>query len=274
VDGFVDPYNYHGDAEKTFKEFFRMDFPFIDLVTAGSIPLDAFVCARVSGVRPKNNPVKRDLWLSFEELYFGCTKKIMICKKILQPDGKSTFIQNKVLSVDIEKGSVGGQSITFPNEGDQDANFEPADVTFVYREVPHERFSREGADLIQTMNVTLGEALTGTTVHVNTLDGRQFRVGIVHVIQPGYEKIIPKEGFPVRDKPYAKGNLILRFNIIFPKKLTMEEKYTIKKAFAKKLPNGKSSYEANLPLHYLLNTNQRCAPEPVGPTSEPKTDSG
>jgi len=257
TEGFIEPYSYHCDPERTFREFFRMDFPFIDLVTAGSIPLDAFVCARVNGIRPKNTTVKRDLWLTFEELYFGCIKKIMICKKLLQPDGKSTYVENKVLSVTVDRGSLGGQMVTFPNEGDQDANFEPADVIFVFREVPHDRFQRDGADLIYTADVTLGEALTGTSVTIRTLDNRTFRVGIVYVVQPGYEKIVPKEGFPILGQPSIKGNLIIRFNILFPKSLIASEKAEIKKAFNKKFPTGLDCYETAPPLHYQI-THPEC----------------
>jgi len=45
--------------------------------------------------------------------------------------------------------------------------------------------------------VTLYDALCGVYVHVDTLDGRTFTVYNVHVVQPGFEKVIPGEGMPI-----------------------------------------------------------------------------
>ena len=47
---------------------------------------------------------------------------------------------------------------------------------------------------------------------------------------PGYEKIVPGEGMPLSKAPEHKGNLVIRFDIEFPKQLIPEKKHLVKEA--------------------------------------------
>lgn len=58
-----------------------------------------------------------------------------------------------------------------------------ADVVFVTEDRPHERFRREGVNLVMIANITLLEALTGCTIEVKTLDNRMLRIPITDIIQ-------------------------------------------------------------------------------------------
>lgn len=49
--------------------------------------------------------------------------------------------------------------------------------------------------------MNLSDALGGAIIPVNTLDGRSFRVCNVHLVQPGYEKVIMGEGMPILGEP-------------------------------------------------------------------------
>jgi DnaJ family protein B protein 4 len=59
--------------------------------------------------------------------------------------------------------------------------------------------------LIYNTSATLCQALTGLILPIHALDGRNFNVAIVHIIHPGYEKIIPNEGMPI----YSEGGKLL-----------------------------------------------------------------
>ncbi|RTG90705.1 uncharacterized protein DC041_0009238 [Schistosoma bovis] len=48
---------------------------------------------------------------------------------------------------------------------------------------------------------------------------------------PNYEKVVPGEGMPLPDNPEKKGDLRIRFNIQFPKKLSGDQKLSIERAF-------------------------------------------
>ncbi|KAE8674265.1 putative glycogen phosphorylase [Hibiscus syriacus] len=47
--------------------------------------------------------------------------------------------------------------------------------------------------------------------------------------QCDYEEVVPKEGMPIPRNPSRRGNLRIKFNIKFPKRLTTERKSGIKK---------------------------------------------
>ena len=59
-----------------------------------------------------------------------------------------------------------GTAVTFESEGDEAAGTTPSDVTFVVTEKPHERFVRDGNDLVHTARISLKQALTDCTVDV------------------------------------------------------------------------------------------------------------
>lgn len=82
-----------------------------------------------------------------------------------------------------------------------------ADVIFVAQIQSHSIFEREGNNLVMTVTVNLCEALCGAQVPVKTLDGRSFKVFNVHMVQPGYEKVLAGEGMPVLGEPGEIVNL-------------------------------------------------------------------
>lgn len=49
-------------------------------------------------------------------------------------------------------------------------------------------------------------------------------------IRPGYSRTIPGEGMPHVDNPNERGDLIIEFDIEFPKSLTLESKDYVKRA--------------------------------------------
>jgi DnaJ family protein B protein 4 len=105
-------------------------------------------------------------------------------------------------------------------------------------EKPHPRFERDGDDLIVKLNVTLAQALLGPegggriSKEVDQLDGRRIPVDApLGVIQPGAETRITGEGMPVSKAGSIKkqGDLIVRWNVIFPSTLTPRQKDELRK---------------------------------------------
>ena len=106
--------------------------------------------------------------------------------------------------------------MTFENEGDEAPGVVPADIAFVVAEKEHERFTREGDNLILVVRMPLADALCGSTLSVRTLDGRTLSIAVPEVVSPGYVKTVAGEGMPLSKEPQRRGNLVLRFNIVFP----------------------------------------------------------
>lgn len=107
--------------------------------------------------KKQDPPVTHDLRVSLEEIYSGCTKKMKISHKRLNPDGKSIRNEDKILTIEVKRGWKEGTKITFPKEGDQTSNNIPADIVFVLKDKPHNIFKRDGSDVIYPARISLRE---------------------------------------------------------------------------------------------------------------------
>ncbi|KAL6850252.1 hypothetical protein ACP4OV_020879 [Aristida adscensionis] len=176
----------------------------------------------------KPPPIENRLPVSLADLYKGVTKKMKISREIIDVHGRVSQME-EILTIDVKPGWKKGTKITFPEKGNEAPNMTPADIVFIIEEKPHEVFTREGNDLIITEKISLVEALTGCTVRVSTLDGRNVSIPINSVVHPSYEEVIPGEGMPIPKDPTKKGNLRIKFNIKFPSRLTSDQKAGIKR---------------------------------------------
>jgi len=149
--------------------------------------------------------------------------------------GSKTYSEKKVLDVYIDKGMRHGQRVVFSGEGDQAPDVIPGDIIVVLQQKEHPTFKREGDDLIMEQELTLHEALCGYELRITHLDGRILRVksNEGEVVTPGDIKCIVGEGMPMHKRPYEKGRLIIRFNVVFPKSLNAASVQLIEKALPK-----------------------------------------
>ena len=164
----------------------------------------------------KAEPIKRSLACTLEELYTGATKKVKVTRQRLAPDGKSARNEEKILEIPIRPGWKKGTTVTFPAEGDEAQGVVPADLAFTVVEKEHVRFTREGDNLVHVVRLPLADALCGSTLSVKTLDGRTLSIAVSEVVSPGYVKTVKGEGMPLSKEPGKRGDLVLRFNLIFP----------------------------------------------------------
>ena len=130
-----------------------------------------------------------------------------------------TLSEIKTFKVVIEKGMKDGQKIKIKNEGDHTPGGTPGDIIFVIKTKPHSYFKRENSHLLIKKNITLTEALCGTSFHIKHLDGRYLNISTKTntIIEPDSIKVIKGEGMPLQKNPFNKGNLVIYFSIQFPK---------------------------------------------------------
>ncbi|KAK7362141.1 hypothetical protein VNO77_04244 [Canavalia gladiata] len=173
--------------------------------------------------------VETKLVCSLEELYKGCKKKLRISRTLPHEFGKLKSVE-EVLKIDIKPGWKKGTKITFPGKGNQEAGAtNPDDLIFVVDEKPHAFFKRDGSDLVITQKILLLEALVGKTLHLTTLDGRDLTIQVTDVVKPGYVMVVPNEGMPISKEPGKKGNLRIKFDVMFPSRLTTQQKHELKR---------------------------------------------
>jgi DnaJ family protein B protein 4 len=96
----------------------------------------------------KPPPIQHNLNVTLEDLYTGCTKRMRItAKKYDAASGKVVSIATDK-EIQVKAGWKDGTKITFEGEGDElGPGSIPADVVFVVKAKPHDRFTREGDDL-------------------------------------------------------------------------------------------------------------------------------
>ncbi|ESQ40072.1 hypothetical protein EUTSA_v10014043mg [Eutrema salsugineum] len=179
----------------------------------------------------KAAPIERQLPCSLEDMYKGTTKKMKISRDVLDSSGRPTEVE-EILTIDIKPGWKKGTKITFLDKGNEQRGIIPSDLVFIVDEKPHSVFKRDGNDLVVTQKISLVEALTGCTAQVTTLDGRTLTVPVNNVVSPSYEEVVKGEGMPISKDSSRKGNLRIRFIIIFPSKLTTEQKLGLKRMFS------------------------------------------
>lgn len=229
--GFTEPYAFHNDPLVIFREFFGGDNPFHGLFP----PVDEFGITEEIAPRTRqkqNPPLIKDLKISLEEAFLGCVKKMRVKRQVMNDDGHTAMVREKILTIHVQSGWKAGTKVTFAKEGDQEPNSIPADIVFEIEYKAHPLYLREGNDLIHTANITLANALTGCEVKLKTLDGRVLNIPINDVVSPGYERKVQGEGFPVSKRPGERGDLIIRFITSFPTSLSDEKKLLVRKGLA------------------------------------------
>ncbi|KAL6178119.1 hypothetical protein ACLB2K_049638 [Fragaria x ananassa] len=210
----------------------------------------------------KANAVENNLACSLEELYKGFKKKMKISRSIFDSAGllvngflssllshfpgvepKSSLHDEKyglpkpikvrtmeeILTIEIKPGWKKGTKITFPEKGNQEPGVIPADLIFVVDEKPHPLYKRDGNDLMVNQEITLLEALTGKTLDLATLDGRNLMIPLTDIIKPGAEMVVPNEGMPISKEPGRRGNLRIKFDVKYPSRLATEQKSDLKR---------------------------------------------
>uniref|UniRef100_A0A8C1T3U9 DnaJ heat shock protein family (Hsp40) member B1b n=1 Tax=Cyprinus carpio TaxID=7962 RepID=A0A8C1T3U9_CYPCA len=243
-------YTFQGDPHAMFAEFFggpnpfehffgrnggmeedmETDDPFASFGMGGMGGFPRSFNTRGHGGRlekKQDPPVTHDLRVSLDEVLTGCTKKMKISRKRLNPDGRTTRTEEKILTVEVKKGWKEGTKITFPREGDETPANIPADVVFVVKDKPHPVYKRDGSDIIYPAKITLREALCGCTINVPTIDGRTIKLTSQEIISHGMKRRVTGEGLPLPKSPDRRGDLVVEYVVKFPENLSQSAKDTI-----------------------------------------------
>eukprot|EP00759_Apiculatamorpha_spiralis_P003351 PhF_6_TR11579/c0_g1_i1/m.18712 len=135
------------------------------------------------------------------------------------------------LEFEVEKGMPENGKITFDMEADQSPDVLPGDVILQVSSDEHPVFSRMSnqVDLAMKMKLTLEESLLGFSKSFRHLDGREVEVIREKVTYHGEKMTMKGEGMPVHNVPSETGNLIITFEVEFPKRpLSAEQKQKLR----------------------------------------------
>ena len=177
------------------------------------------------GGQRQDPPVEHNLNVTLEEVLHGATKKMKITREVIVPGTNSTRSEPKVLEINVKKGWKEGTKITFPKEGDQRFGISPADVVFTLKDKQHQLFKRDrDNNLIYKHKVSLKRALLGCTIDVPTLDKIQHQIELKQIL-PTTKRLLKGFGLPKPKTPNTRADLVVEFDIEFPKNLSDDAKH-------------------------------------------------
>ena len=186
-DGQSQGYNYKGNAQEIFENFFATGNPFAAFGFGETSPF-----SKLNKPGPKKeNPIFYNLDCSLAELYNGCIKKFNVTRKRYNSEGILNE-ESKVLVINVKPGWKKGTKITFPCEGDEIIGGLSADIIFVIQEKNETSgYTREGNNLVYLYKLNLADALADCSLQIPTLDQRILSIACPEVVSPYYEKLIP-----------------------------------------------------------------------------------
>lgn len=167
-----------------------------------------------------------NLSLNYNEAYNGCNKPIIVERKIIV--NNVIGHEKETLYVQIPKGIDNNEIITLLNKGNSYVNngVSHSNVKIIIVLKPHELFQRNGLDILYIKSISLKDALIGFSFMLNHINNKSYNISCTEIVHFNYEKIINNMGF-VRDS--FVGNLIIKFNILFPTSLSLDTKKQLAK---------------------------------------------
>ena len=154
--------------------------------------------------------------VSFDEAFNGCEKRVSV-----RTPGKKDA---ETLDVKVPAGAVDGGRIRIKGHGEPgEAGGANGDLLITTKIQPHALYTREGADVLMDMPVSIDEAALGATVEVPTPDGKKARVKVPAGSQDGTKLMLRGKGAP-RVKGEGKGDLHLTVRVKVPAELTDEQR--------------------------------------------------
>jgi len=142
--------------------------------------------------------------------------------------GEGRNVTDKTYQVDIPAGVDTGSTLRLTGRGAAGPRGGGAGDLYVHiRVAPHERFTRDGDDLVVLLPVSIAQASLGTKILLPTLDGEE-EVVVPAGTQPGKELVLRQRGVP-RLQGRGRGDLRILVKVEVPTKLTEAETELLRK---------------------------------------------
>lgn len=151
--------------------------------------------------------------IDFKEAIFGCTKNISV-------DGEQIKLKIPAGIYDGQSIRLNGKGGPAPQEGGQ-----RGDLYVEVRVRAHKRLTREGDLILSEVTISMVEAVLGTEVDVETVDG-EVTMKIPAGTQPGTNFKLSGHGAP-RLGSDERGPHIVTVNVEIPKNITRKQKELI-----------------------------------------------
>ncbi len=128
------------------------------------------------------------------------------------------------LTVKIPAGVEEGMRLILRGEGESGlAGGPPGDLHVLIHVASEERFAREGDDLVATVPIAFTQAALGAKIDIPTFEG-ELSVKVPAGTESGDEVRLKGEGMPNVHRRGQRGDLVVRFAVTTPKKLSRKQR--------------------------------------------------
>jgi molecular chaperone DnaJ len=173
--------------------------------------------------------------MSFQQGFFAITRPCNVCEGsgqvIVHPcsDCRGSGRVQKItkIVVKIPAGMDTGQKLRLTGEGEAGERGSPSgDLYVTVRVLPHDFFTREGADIICEVPIRFSHAVLGTEIEVPTLEGK-VKLKITAGTQSHKILRLKNKGL-ARLGTYGRGDQLVRILVEIPNQLNSEQKELLK----------------------------------------------
>ncbi|CAN0878321.1 Chaperone protein DnaJ [Linum grandiflorum] len=143
------------------------------------------------------------------------------CRKC---SGEGRLRTKKNIKVKVPPGVTTGSILRVAGEGDAGPRGGPAGDLYVYLNVKEiSGIQRDGITLRSAISISYVDAILGTVVKVNTVDGES-ELKIPSGTQPGDVLVLSKKGAPKLNKPSIRGDHFFSVKVGIPKRISAKER--------------------------------------------------
>jgi molecular chaperone DnaJ len=136
--------------------------------------------------------------------------------------GEGRVTTEHTYQVDVPAGVDSGSTLRLSGRGAAGPRGGANGDLYVHLRVqPHDRYLRDGDDLVTVISISIAQAALGTTVKLPTLDGDE-EIAVPAGSQPGKQFVLRQRGVP-RLQSRGRGDLRAELVVEVPTKLTDQE---------------------------------------------------
>ncbi|MDO8742084.1 MAG: molecular chaperone DnaJ [bacterium] len=145
-------------------------------------------------------------------------------EKCTECKGHGVHRKEEEIKISIPSGIDNGEMIRLPQQGEAIKGGISGDLYVKIHVKPHTIFRRDGSNLVMNLSVKLTDSVLGTTIPIETLEGKNLEVKIPPMKRAEELLRVAEKGIPVDG---GRGDLIIRLEVALPHKLSSKAKKAI-----------------------------------------------
>jgi DnaJ-class molecular chaperone len=169
-------------------------------------------------------PIIKTIQITLQQAYTGAS--VLVELDVWRVERGIKHFEKENIYITIPQGVDDNDVIIERERGNMVQEGFRGDVKIFLQVVNETEFERKGLDLILPKKISLKEALCGFTFVFTHLNNKSYTIGSKYpnnfIVSPHYQKIITNMGLK-KAGAGVTGNLIIEFQIEFPKQLSKEQ---------------------------------------------------